>query len=367
MKILHLVPPTFGGIDAYVFNHYRYMDWKKFQFDFMTLNPGLKNAPKYQDFPYNVRQLPATAAENREEFIQAVQSILLAKYDVLHLHTSHWTGTLIEEIARESHIPKVIVHAHTTYIEEADEEKRQFLLRQHEEIKAHFSPDLATDFWACSAKAGDWLFGPQIPREKIRIIKNAIETERYQYSEEKRKSVRMKLGIENFLVLGAVGRLEFSKNYMFLIRFFAEFYKKHKNAKLLIVGDGRLQGEIEAKIREEHLETAVFLLGWKTNVADYLQAMDCFLLPSRFEGLGMAALEACAAGLPCLVSDQLPEEIEISCRIQRIPLECSKWMAAMEQVAEEEPFDRRQGVEIVRTAGYDVRQQAKVLESMYRS
>ena len=367
MKILHLVPPGFGGVDVYIFSHYKYMDQKKFQFDFLTRNPDLKDAAQYADFPYGVRQFPYTAQQDLNGFVKKIRSILEDGYDALHLHTSFWTGTMLEELAKNAGIRKVIVHSHSTYIEEADKEKRRFLLRQHEEIKARFSPDLATDFWACSAKAGDWLFGPQIPREKIRIIKNAIETERYQYSEEKRKSVRMKLGIENSLVLGAVGRLEFSKNYMFLIRFFAEFYKKHKNAKLLIVGDGRLQGEIEAKIREEHLETAVFLLGWKTNVADYLQAMDCFLLPSRFEGLGMAALEACAAGLPCLVSDQLPEEIEISCRVQRIPLECSKWMAAMEQVAEEEPFDRRQGVEIVRTAGYDVRQQAKVLESMYRS
>lgn len=366
IRVLHLAPPGFGGIDAYIFSHYKHMDQNEFQFDFLTQNHGLAGAEQYKDFRYHVHPLSVTASTGRSEFIQYVTDVLRGNYDIFHIHTSYWTGFLLEELARKAGVRKIIVHAHSAFIDEQDDAKRAQLLCHHKEIKQAFSTELATDFWACSQFAADWLFGPQIPKEKIRILKNAIELERYRFNAEKRSHIRNKLGIENALVLGTAGRLSYQKNQMFLVELFKKFHQEHPRSKLIILGDGELRDDLNEQIHRSGLEQAVLMLGWKTDIEVYFQAMDIFLLPSRFEGLGIAALEAAASGLPCIVSDQVPSDVAVSETVRRVPLSISDWGRALEEMIQVR-IDRQQGAEIVRAVGYDVQQQAKVLESLYRA
>ena len=365
IRVLQLVFPGFGGIESFLFNHYQYMDTEKVRFDFLTQNRALKDAEQYRNIQYEVHLLPTTAAKNRDLFVRQVREIFGNHYDVLHLNNCFWTGFLLEELAREAGIRKVIVHSHSTFIDEPDAKRREELYRRHEEVKKAFSTELATDFWACSQMAADWLFGPQIPKDRIRIIKNAIEAEKYRFDEEKRAQVRKELNLEDALVLGTVGRLSFSKNHEFLIELLKEIRKSHPKVKLLIIGEGDLRGALETQIQENGLEDAVLLLGWKSNVEDYLQAMDIFLLPSRFEGLGIAAVEAAASGLPAVVSDQVPEDVAFTENVRHVPLELPLWTRTLEELAELS-CNRGEGVEVVRAAGYDVRRQAKVLEALYQ-
>jgi len=364
VKVLHLLPPGFGGIDAYVFSHYKYMDRDKFHFDFLTRNPELEGAAQYKGFSYNVKLLPSTAAKDKEGFTQCVTKVLSEGYDVFHIHTSYWTGFLLEKLARDAGIKKVILHSHSSFVDEPDDARREILLKRHEEIKREFPAGLADEFWACSKKAADWLFGPQIPKEKITILKNAIELERYKFSPQIRASVRASIGLENTFVIGTVGRMCYQKNHDFLLSAFARYHMKHKNSMLVIVGDGELRAELELKITNLQLKGNVLLTGWKENVGDYLQAMDVFTLPSRFEGLPISALEAAASGLPCIVSNCVSDELAYTERIKRLPLEITTWVSALDNTSELH-IDREDGVEEARAAGYDVRQQAKVLEAMY--
>lgn len=364
MKILQLVSPAIGGVEDYIFSHYKFMDQKKYRFDFLTQNQGLRNAEQFKGFQFDVKLLPTTAAENMELFVRQIKEIFADGYDVLHLNTCYWTGFLLEEIAKEVCIRKIIVHAHATSIDVNDAQRRAELLRRHEEIKKDFSVDLATDFWACSRKAADWLFGPQIPRDQIRIMNNAIEVERFCFDRQKRREMREKLGLQEAFVLGTAGRMSYLKNQGFLIDVFAEMRKRHKNAKLLIIGDGELRQELERKIERLGLRDHVLLPGWQRRVEDYLQAMDLFLLPSRAEGLGIATVEAAACGLPCVISDQCPEEVQITEYIKRIPLDMGEWIDAADELADID-IRRADGQAAVRNAGYDVEQQAKKLERMY--
>lgn len=364
IRVLQLVSPDFGGIESFVFNHYRYMDKQRFQFDFLTQNRALEGAVQYREFQYKVHLMQTAANGNKDLFVRHIREIFKEKYDVLHLNNCFWTGYLLEELAQEAGIRKVIVHSHSTFIDEPDEAQRMELLRRHEEIKRTFSPDLATDFWACSRLAADWLFGPQIPRDQIRIIKNAIDVEKYRFDLEVRNQIRGELNLGDTLVLGTAGRLSYQKNQAFLLDVFAKFHQKCPQSKLLIVGDGELREDLKEQIRNYHLEEAVLLLGWKTDVERYLQAMDVFLLPSRFEGLGIVVVEAATSGLPCLVSDQVPEEVSFAETIRHVPLSLPVWNEALEELTQVQ-VDRRSGVDVTRAAGYDIRQQAKVLEALY--
>jgi len=364
VKVLQLVSPIFGGIESFVFNYYRHMDQEKFRFDFLTRNQALEGAKQYRDLHYKVHLLQTTAGQNKNMFVRRVREVFENGYDVLHLNNGFWTGFLLEELAKEAGIKKVIVHSHSTFIEEPDEVRRAQLLLRHEEVKQAFSPELATDFWACSWKAADWLFGPQIPRDRITIIRNTIDAEKYRFNPQRRSEIRDQLGIGDSFVLGTVGRLSYPKNHSFLIDLFSEFHQRHPRSKLLIVGDGELRGELEAQIKESGLPNTVLLLGWKADVENYLSAIDCFLLPSRFEGLPISMLEAAASGLNCIISDCVSEEAAFSSRIKRLPLEQIEWISALEELTDA-GFDRNEGVNIIRNAGYDVWQQAKVLESLY--
>lgn len=364
-RILHLTPPGFGGIDTYIFNHYRYMDQNRFCFEFLTQNTALEKAEQYRDFFYKVWPMPATAAQNRDGFVKNIREIFQNGFDVLHLHTSYWTGFLLEELAMEAGIRKVIVHSHSSFIEETNPEKRQMLLARHKEVKRSFSRDLATDFWACSTKAADWLFGPQIPRGQIRIMKNAIEVERFRFNSQKRKQIRTELGLQDNFVLGTVGRLTFPKNQEFLIDLLFELRKTCQKAKLVIVGDGELRQALERQIYERGLKDAVLLLGWKRNVEDYLSAMDMFLLPSRFEGDPISLVEAVASGLPAVIADTITEDAIRAETVQRAPVNIARWISAITHLAGADS-NREDGVEAARDAGYDVKQQAKVLEEMYQ-
>ncbi len=366
MKVLQLVSPKLGGIESYVFNHYRYMDREKFHFDFLTQNCVLENAKAYCDLDYKVFHLQKTAEQDRNLFVLRMQEIFSRGYDILHLNNCFWTGFLLEDLAKEAGIQKVIVHAHSSFIDEPDEIKRTDLHRRHEEIKKAFRPDLATDFWACSQIAADWLFGPQIPRDRIRIMKNAIEIDKFQFDPQKRRHIRQKLGVEDNLILGTVGRLSYSKNQIFLIDLFEQFHRKTPQAKLLIIGDGALRNKLTEEICSKGLERDVLLLGWKTDVESYLQAMDVFLLPSRFEGSPISLIEAVAAGLPCVASDQVSKEMAFTKDVRYIPLNIPTWLTTLEE-ASQPCSNRQEGVEAVRAAGYDIKRQAKVLEELYNA
>ena len=167
-----------------------------------------------------------------------------------------------------------------------------------------------TDYLACSEQAGKWLF--KMEKENFTVIPNAVPFEKFAFSKEKRDAVRMKYQIsDQEIVLGFCGRLVAQKNPEYLLHIFEDVHKKEPRTKLLMVGDGVMRKEIENQIRALHLQKSVIMTGAVSNVENYMQAMDCFLVPSRFEGFGIVLLEAQAAGLPCFAS-------KILCRRKRI-------------------------------------------------
>ena len=166
-----------------------------------------------------------------------------------------------------------------------------------------------------------------------RVIHNAINIKQFAYNQQKRDSLRRDLGIENKLVIGNVGRFHFQKNHEFLIRIFAEIHKRNKQSVLLLVGQGELEADIREQVRRLHLEEHVSFLGLRNDVSDLMSAMDVFLFPSVFEGLGIVAIEAQASGLPCIVSTEVPQDAKVTDRIKFIPLSLSAEEWAKEAVS----------------------------------
>lgn len=328
MKILHMTPPDINnGVYRYIFNHMRYMEMGKYEFAFLTKGAEeLRRTEEYRQYGFQVHTLHNRQRDSREGLRSEIIRVLCQGYDVIHLHTSSWRGFLIEETAMEMGIRKVIVHSHSTGIDVADGAEREKQLREHERYKKQFTMEYATDVCACSGLAADWLFGPGIPREVIRILPNAIDVGKYRFCPEIREKIRRRLNLEKRIVIGNVGRYSYQKNQEFLVRVFADAHARNSSLFLLCVGEGEFLKYLRRMIEELGIENSALCMEWQENVEDYLQAMDVFCLPSRFEGLPISVVEAQASGLKCLVSDCVTREVKITDLVKFLPLKKESWV-----------------------------------------
>lgn len=365
-KILHMTPPIVNnGVYKYIFSNLKYIDKSQFEFAFLTqANADLKNTAEYKEYGFNIHNFTTTQRDNPEKFRQEIVHILSSGYDVLQLHTSFWRGFLIEEIAMELGMPKVIVHSHSSNIDIADENKRAKMLQEHMRFKEKFNMSYATDFWACSNMAADWLFGAQIDRNKIRVMRNAIDVEQYVYNESTRREYRKMLNLEGKFVIGNTCRFEYQKNHEFLVRVFARVHEKYPDTVLILAGGGQKLPQIKKMVKDYGIVDSVRFLSWRDDIAQLLQAMDLYCLPSLFEGLPIVLIEAQSADLPCIVSDTITGEAKITGRVRYVELQEEKWIHAIEEFMESQT--RNDISNIISAAGYDIRHQIKILEEEYK-
>lgn len=245
-----------------------------------------------------------------------------------------------------------------------DDNGREEKEKQHYKLREELSPDIATDFWACSRLAAEWLYADRIPGKKIKIVNNAVDVRKFKFDQQKRRNIREKLGWENELVIGHVGRFSYQKNHEFLIKTFREITKMNESIRLVLIGKGPLENDIRSMAECCNLMDKVHFAGACDNVNDWLQAMDIFALPSRFEGLPIVAIEAQASGLQCILSDTITKETALTNNISFLPLDVPAWKdrILMEKINEKK---RSQYAEQVRLAGYDIHEYIKTLENMY--
>lgn len=330
IRVLQFPISANNGVKSYALNNWKFLDKSKFECDFVVVRPDLGFEEEFAKAGAGVKYLLSSAEREREQYISDLKKILLGNYDVVHLHTSYWKRLLIEEIAMECKIPKVIVHSHNTQIDIADEEKRKKAEEVHWKLRDEFDTSLATDFCACSQAAADWLFGPKIPQNQIKVLHNAIDVKKYVFNQHIRDEYRRRLGLEDDFVIGHIGRFSIQKNHDFLIEVFYKVVSEIPNAKLMLVGEGTLKDRIKEKVQELNLSDKVLFLGQRNDIPQLLQAMDVFCLPSKFEGLSIALVEAQAAGLPCIVSDYNSEEaLVLTESIVPLQLVYENWISAI--------------------------------------
>lgn len=351
-----------GGITHYALDNWKWMDKSKFQCDFATMS-------KYLDYEYEIRAmgskvfyLSCYAEDDKEKFIREFDKILDGGYDVVHLHTKQWKSFLVEDLCKRHHISRVIVHAHSSGIDTLDPIKRKNEEQLHVEVKGRFNAYMATDFWACSQTAANFLYGEQISKEKIKIMPNAIEIDRFVYNEKVRSKYRREYGLKNCFVIGHVGRFVYQKNHEFLIDVFYEVAKQIENVKLVLLGEGKLLLQIKKKVRDLNLENKVLFLGKRDDIHNWYQAIDVFCLPSRFEGLPISMIEAQASGVPSIGSDCITKEVQIGNNVSLIPLTIHDWVTQILKCMDEDRQDNKKKLTI---AGYDINKQIKIIEEEY--
>ena len=224
----------------------------------------------------------------------------------------------------------------------------------------------ATKKIACSRKAAAALFGER-KAAKAMILPNGVDTEKYAFSKEARDARRKELDIEGALVLGHVGVINRVKNHHFLLDVFREIAGRNSRARLLLVGSGILEKEIRQQVKQYGLEQKVIFTGHTDRVSEYLCAMDVFVLPSLYEGLSNATIEAQTSGLPCVVSDQVPPEVKVTENVSFLPLDggAELWAEKLLAVKPRRDAERADSWKAIRDAGYDLQDMGERVRMLY--
>lgn len=320
-----------GGIEAVLMNYYRHIDREKIQFDFyfaegstcpqeselVALGAGIYRIPPYSHvFSYQRALRRAFKAH---------------KYKIVHANLSTMSVFALVA-AKHAGVPVRICHNHSTaQWGEGKKTLLKYILRPLNKL-------FATHWFACSEKAGRWMYGDKaFDAGRVFVMPNAIEAEKYGYDTKARRYLRDEFWLESdAFVVGHIGRFTFAKNHPFLIDVFEQLSARMPKARLLLVGEGEQEAAMKALVREKKLADKVIFTGARRDANKLYSAMDAFCLPSWYEGLGLVAIEAQACGLPCLCSDNVSTEVDVSSECRHLPVksgDAALWVDALVEIA----------------------------------
>lgn len=277
---------------------------------------------------------------------------------IIHINIYNSVGLILGLFIKNKR--RVIIHAHNTGI---DKENDRFYLKRFANIifKRLFT-NKKYNYFACSDSAAQFCFNVN-KILKYNIIKNGIDSKKFKYNKCIRNEIRKGLKISNNTILfGHVGRFVYQKNHVFLIDVFKEYIKNNKNAKLLLIGDGPLKKEIEKKVEKLNLNNYVIFVGNTNRVHDYMSAMDVFLFPSLYEGLGIVLIEAQCSGLRCFSTNKVPEIVKVTDKINFLELKKEIWIDELKNITLAE---RKEMSVAIKNSGFDILDSVANLENYY--
>lgn len=351
-----------GGVENFVMNIYRNIDRNKIQFDFLLDH----NAPKiaYEDEILSLGGKIYRQYYRRKEFFKKERKSIKYFFKMhpeikgVHMHANTLNPMFkVLQVAEKMKIPVRILHSHNSnYMKKPKIKDKIYEMYESKKLK-----NTVTKLLACSEEAGKWMF----KKNKFFVVKNGINVKDFAFDENERKALRKKFSIENKLVIGHIGRMNYQKNPIFILEIFDEIHKMNNDTELLYIGDGELKGEIEKFIKDKNLESSVILMGKCEKVSEYYNVMDAFLFPSRFEGLGIVLLEAQANGIKCYTSNRVPKETNIVGNVSYIELNKSskEWADFILNNKNERTYKNITDKFVL--SGYDIKSTVLDIEKIY--
>ena len=348
-----------GGAETMVMNYYRHIDRTKVQFDFLVHR---QQRGAYDDeieaLGGRIYRMCPVYPQNFARYKRDLRGFFQAhsEYKIIHSHMSELGYFAFREAERQG-VPVRICHAHNA----PHGFDAKMFIRTY--FKKRMMPYL-THLFMCGEESGKWLYGEK-NKSRFIMLNNAIDAASYTYDLSKREELRRQLGLADELVIGHVGRFNPQKNHPFLMDIFAALLKKESSAVLLLVGGGEGMSKMQEKVQELGIAEHVRFLGVRSDVADLMQAMDMFVLPSLYEGLPVTMVEAQAAGLPCIISDKVPPEcILTEGLVDVMPLSASPGAWA-EKILAKRAIPRTDRRAEIAAHGFDITTEAVKLQEFY--
>ena len=339
-----------GGMESMLMNYYRNIDRSVVQFDFLLSDRG---KCFYEDeikalggHVYKVTPRRKNPLKNRREMVDFFKN---SDYDIIEIHQGV-TYLLPLKLAKKFNIKNIIVHNHG--VDSKYKSGLYDLFRK--KIVIPYIAKTATAFFACSKLVLADLFSDEIIKNnRYTIVNNAIDVKKYVYNKDVGDKIKKELKIEDKFVVGHVGRFHYQKNQEFIV----ELARRMPRCTFVLVGGGGALDEY----KKTKLKNIVFC-GARNDVNELMQAFDVFILPSRWEGLPLVAVEAQAAGLPVILSDAVSREAKLTDDVEFLPLELEKWIKTIDNF---KSYRRKDNCDSIKKYGYDCEKEAKVLENTY--
>lgn len=352
-----------GGIESFLHNVLMHMDLSAMAVDIVAAKlsdsvftvPLKERGVQFFELSGNPNNLPA----NHRKFRRLLKE---REYDVVHVNAFHGLSLKYLDLARKANVPVRIAHSHNTGLRDSRTKKLKMVLHA---IGSDFYAGSATHIWACSRKAAEFLYPmDMLIEDGYGFVPNGIDTERFRFNPEIREQVREELGLKDCFVVGNVGRLCYQKNQEFLLDVFAEICRARPQSRLLLVGDGEMRGQLEEKAKQLKITDKVIFYGLSTNVEELMWAMDAFVMPSYFEGLPVTAVEAQAAGLPCVFADAITKECALLPETRFCELSEST-QAWSKEILNLQSTDRFAASAVVENKGFGIQSVSDLIKQVY--
>lgn len=361
MRILHVLSALHtGGVENMLLTYYSHINKKDFHFDFVVHRESIGVLePTLEETGSVIYHIPAL----RESIIGnllALRAILKSNdYDCVHFHLGYYA--YFSMLLTRKMLPKasILLHSHIAY------EPMSIIRKMTKKILSKGSNRIADVWCACGRDAGVFQYGRKaLSSNRIRIVYNAIDIGKFEYNPKARDVHRGELQLNKRFLLGHVGRLTYQKNQQFLIDVFSQVHDRAPDTALVLIGAGEDEENIKKQIKLRGLEGSVYLLGARLDAYQIFSAFDMFVLPSRYEGLGITLIEAQANGLKCLASMAVPNEVNVSGQVEFLPLDIACWVDKILSV-KALGIKRTDNHSIMMESNYNISNEAKKLEELY--
>jgi glycosyltransferase involved in cell wall biosynthesis len=345
------------GITSWMRQTFAAMD--KSDFDLVTV--AFEGAPEdvvrgVEGIGFEVLRVPSRKA-NPRAYVSAFREFLdKRRFDIIHVSCNSALAAFELREARRHGIPMRIAHSHNTTCQH----KRADRL-----LRPTFYREL-TERYACGRDAGKWLFG----NRPFTVVPNGKELGDWAFSPTARADARAELGLaDGQVAIGHVGRFNKQKNHQKLLHTFAELRHRSNTYRLVLVGDGAFLEETRRLAVELNIAESVTFLGRRDDVPRLLNAMDCMVLPSLYEGFPNVVLEWQLSGLPVVMSDTITDDVAITSLVSEVSLDVSDagWADMIESSLEsrDREADSAAARVIAKEQGYDINDDAALLRGLY--
>lgn len=361
-----------GGAETMIMNYYRKIDKTKIQFDFLVhRNEKADYDDEIEALGGKIYRFTPVNIFYPKLYYNSLRTFFMShnNYVIIHSHLNTFSCFPLK-IAAEFNIPCRIAHAHIAlskvdflsvmYGKEKikDTLKKVVKLRLKKKIKKD-----ATHLFSCGDKAGQWLFGDS----PFKTMNNAIDTEKFKFCQSVSETYKKDFGVEEELVLGHIGRFVSQKNHVYLIKIFASLLKKHKKATLVLIGDGPLKKSIEMEAKNLKIDHKVKFLGIREDIPQLCQMMDVFVFPSLYEGLPVTLIEAQAASMKIMASDNITKEVKLTDNIEFISIEEDMINTWANKIINLNILNRLDQTSAIINGNYDIVSNTKDIQDFYLS
>lgn len=361
IRVLHVIGKMDrAGAETLILNIYRNIDRSKIQFDFVV------HTNQIGDYDEEIKELggkiyhaPNYKIYNKLEYKKFWNNFFNehSEYKIIHGHIRS-SASIYLKIAKK-HGVYTICHSHNT--------KGKGIMGKFHQIITRNIPKYTDYFFGCSNQAIIDGFGRKVyDKYNHQVLNNGIEAKEYVYDKKIDKKYRKQFNLENSFIVGHVGRFTAQKNHKYLIDVFKQIKEQEENSKLVLIGRGELEQEVSEYINQKGLKEDVLLLGVRSDINKLLMMFDAFVFPSIFEGLGIALIEAEAAGLKCFVSENIQKEAVISNDVYRLQLSDSPKTWADTILREAKNYKKQNNLKLVEKNNYDIKKITKQIEKFYK-